>query len=57
MKHKQYLHALYQGAVLVRVLGMTVKYNQKIASVLFDNGEVAEVPCSDLQMKFDLIEA
>ncbi len=57
MKHKQYLYALYQGAILVRVLGMTVRYNQKIASVVFDNGEVADVPCSDLKMKFDLIEA
>lgn len=54
MKKNRELFALYQGAVMCKVVAMTIEGYQRLAVVRFDNGEQAKVPSSELQMTFDL---
>ena len=49
-------YALYKGAVMCEVKRIFRKADEKAATVVFDNHEVAVVPLSDLQAKFDLTE-
>ena len=56
VKHnvKRDLYALYQGAIMCRVISTTIKCYQKVSMVVFDNGEIADVPFRELQLQFDL---
>ena len=54
MKKNREMYVLYQNAVMCRLISMTVINNEKTAKVMFDNGEVADVPHSDIAMTFDL---
>lgn len=51
MKKKRDVYVLYQNAVMCRLIGLGFG---KCATVVFDNGEQATVPMTDLQMTFDL---
>jgi len=48
--------ALYQGAIMVRLIERTIINGQRIAKVVFDNGEEAVVPDKDIAVLFDLME-